>query len=1027
MLSKGSGLFPVDESKRNAEQTAALKSHRWRARLLAHLRRAREHGADWVYFRLECDAGGPKPEIFLYDRTTAGLAGGGAASETAQLHHELWNYGRVPLAFFLRPTSVEIINLLQPPTLGDQGQPLPPEPLDRLPSPAEILATAGAAASGITAWNRYQARYFDNGTFWEMPANQELGRPGESSMASMVEEMRQVRDALEKTFIRRKWLPAPEEARAFVRRMLIITLMVRFMEERGILPRDYFAAQEHLDATDFKSLLRHRTPLLRALKRLAEDFNGDVFTLEEEVPAGEVAIQKILGSVPQEALNLIADFAEGRMKGGQRWFWERYSFRHLPVEAISYVYEDFLDGKNQAYFTPHHLVDLLLDESMTPERVRSAFQQRDPRDAKAPPAFPILDPACGSGVFLVGGWRRLVEALLLLDESPTPATLKRLLEQNIYGVDLARDSVELTIFSLCVAFSSALRPPPDDPHFVFRTLQSLKFPNLKPNAAKQREGNVIEGDFFAVRPRLMQAPLRFQLIAGNPPFESKLRGAEQTTLDAKADDEDGKNWPPVPDDNVSYLFLRSVSPLLADGGVACLVQPAGLLYNEKAADFRRALFSHWHVAEVLDFASLSGLFTTRKKSTRTNSDGKAKVLVKTVAVLIERRPAESKVPLLHATFRRTIALGQREVFEIDPQDLHWIPRDLAVNEPRVWKANLLGGGRLLETYASLTAGETIKKFVARNGWLFLEGFTVGASPKHHHPEAKGMPFIDTAKFQDGGLDENDIRPLELEHFHRPLNPRLFEPPHLLINEHETLPTVLREAGSPLYFRHEIAGIKAHKEDLVRLRELASGIRSFAHYFPFFAAFGPRYLTGRQTAVLKKDIEDLPCPTSDKLVFRGVQKHLRDDVIEFMIPLVKDNKKGRADLAREAGASDVKAYAQVFLEVMQTAYADLRFVATHDLGGAWCVSFHKGTGQAQAFGDSTALVKHLDSLIRHDQGRALRCWRIVRHFSGQDLYILKPKPRRYWLKSAAVRDADEMFAWAMRHTLDKANRPKLARD
>ena len=133
MLSKGNGLFRVNADQRTAKENATLEKHRWHARLLGHLRRASLHGADWVYFRLECEAGGPKPEIFIYDRTSAGLAGGGSIVEVAQIHHDLWNYGKVPFAFFLRPMAVEVINVLTPPAFDQNGEIIPPKPLDVLP------------------------------------------------------------------------------------------------------------------------------------------------------------------------------------------------------------------------------------------------------------------------------------------------------------------------------------------------------------------------------------------------------------------------------------------------------------------------------------------------------------------------------------------------------------------------------------------------------------------------------------------------------------------------------------------------------------------------------------------------------------------------------------------------------------------------------------------------------------------------------------------------------------------------------
>ena len=189
--------------------------------------------------------------------------------------------------------------------------------------------------------------------------------------------------------------------------------------------------------------------------------------------------------------------------------------------------------------------------------------------------------------------------------------------------------------------------------------------------------------------------------------------------------------------------------------------------------------------------------------------------------------------------------------------------------------------------------------------------------------------------------------------------------------------------------------------------------------PFFAAFGPRYLTGRQTAMLKKDILDLPYSEDDALAFRGVQKYLRDDVIEFMIPLIKDTAETHRDLAAVARDVQVRAYAKVFANIMHTAYPGFHSVAVHDLDTAWCAAFHSGHGMPATFGDSEALRKHVDGLLSHETGRALRTHRVVRFFAGDDLFIIKPKPRRYWLKSAGVRDADATFTWLMKNAVRKA--------
>jgi hypothetical protein len=970
---------------------------------------------------LAVGAGAPRPELFIYDWQGGSLEDEGRQT-LPRLYRDLWNYGRVPLALVLGRSVVDVYNLLSAPTFDSKGLPKAPERIDSLVlTPMHTLATAGAAARGIDvskkAWERFSARQFDTGAFWEAKENQALAS-GASSLDSLVREMRDVRQLLETQTV---LSVERDQKNWFVRRLLIITLMVRFLEDRGILPVGYFKDEEFLGADDFKTLLRHPRALLRAIGRLESDFNGDVFHVDP-------VLREILSRADERTLSPIANFAAGNMQGEQQFFWERYSFKALPVEVISYVYEDFLEGKSQAYFTPHHLVDLLLDEVMPEKKVLAALQRCDPRRSSSEAAFPILDPACGSGVFLVGAWRRLLDAFSIIDEVPPPEILKKLMVDNLFGIDIENESVELTIFSLCVALCSAFPRKMGEPSYVFDQLRRLKFPTL-------RRKNIVRGDFFAQRESMFADHRRFRLVVGNPPFESKLESVCQNELDRKPTDEDAKKWPQVPDKQISYLFLRGIMPLLLEGGDACLIQPAGLIYNEKTEDFRKCILANWKVPQILDFASIAGLFTTRKKS---SAGAGSKVGVKTVAVFVRREAPNADALLLHATFRRTALLNNRRVFEIDPQDLHWTPLNIASHEPRVWKANLLGGGRLLETYQSINKENSLGAYIARmrreRNWVCSEGFieadiqsykpnATAESKRRYTPQRKPerltWSVLDTEALGENGIDAKGISKCGVEWYLWPRDDKLFSPPHILIKEHESLPLAIREQGKVLLFRHEIIGIAAPREDVPQLRAIYAFLQGARDHIPFFAAFGPRYLVGRQTALLKNDIMNLPFPKDGKLVFRGIQKYLKEDVIDYMIPLIKDTAVGRRKLGQSALEKEVESYAKVFVKLMQSVYKEFHLSGIHDLGTGWCAAFHKGNDSADVFENSEVLRKYIDDLLSRETGRALRSWRIVRHFSGKDLYIIKPKPIRYWLKSAAVSDADQAFAWVMHRAKRKA--------
>jgi hypothetical protein len=106
--------------------------------------------------------------------------------------------------------------------------------------------------------------------------------------------------------------------------------------------------------------------------------------------------------------------------------------------------------KTGSYYTPTSLVDCLLDSALDP--VIDAAAKGKPRaDAEAALlALKIVDPACGSGHFLVAAARRLARRLATVrtgDDEPSPRELQRALRdvvgRCIYGVDLNEMAVEL--------------------------------------------------------------------------------------------------------------------------------------------------------------------------------------------------------------------------------------------------------------------------------------------------------------------------------------------------------------------------------------------------------------------------------------------------------------------------------------------------------------------------------------------------------------------------------------------------------
>jgi hypothetical protein len=251
---------------------------------------------------------------------------------------------------------------------------------------------------------------------------------------------------------------------------------------------------------------------------LRADFNGDLFvapcSFESEARAP---------TVTPTHLDVIARFRSGKeeMKasGSQMRFWG-YDFRYIPVELISAVYDRFLGEQEAtrrehgAYYTPMFLADTVIsqvwDSLSPPIRERGLF----------------LDPACGSGVFLVRSFQRLCEHWR---GTRTQRTIRwdSLLSilGRIQGWDLNGAAVRVAVFSLYVALLEQVSPP------------DIKLLIKKGRILPELWGKtLVRQDFFDVK----TDDTKVDVIIGNPPWStsrkvspSPISGAARGVFDGR--------------------------------------------------------------------------------------------------------------------------------------------------------------------------------------------------------------------------------------------------------------------------------------------------------------------------------------------------------------------------------------------------------------------------------------------------------------------------------------------------------------
>lgn len=274
-------------------------------------------------------------------------------------------------------------------------------------------------------------------------------------------------------------------------RLVYRLIFLLTVEERGLLhPDGTHEAVRQLYADGY-SLRRLRE---RSVKRSAHDRFSDLWEATKIVFRGLAAGEPRLGLpalaglfAPTQIPTLDAARLENRalLLAVFRLAWlrddgalARVNWRDMGPEELGSVYESLLelvpqitkDGRQFAfatggerkgnarkttgsYYTPDSLVQVLLDSALEPVIAETiAKNPDDPVEALL--GLSIVDPACGSGHFLLAAARRLAAHVARLQANGTPSAseyrhaLRQIVGRCIYGVDLNPMAVELCKVSL---------------------------------------------------------------------------------------------------------------------------------------------------------------------------------------------------------------------------------------------------------------------------------------------------------------------------------------------------------------------------------------------------------------------------------------------------------------------------------------------------------------------------------------------------------------------------------------------------
>ena len=441
----------------------------------------------------------------------------------------------------------------------------------------------------IRKWN------FDSGAFWLAYSNfLDTVKKHTRIDKELIEQLKKLKVKLQKELTLK--IEDPDE---IVQALIDRTLFIKFLEDKHIINSFFynFHFSKHTRVKDidfgYKTLLNEHD--IKNINKLFDNINKLFNNVLFKKPTIE---NKYLS---EGVLDLI-------YKAISRYDWNDnqlslfdFRFDVIPIEFISHIYEVFLES-NQLdegiYYTPDKLAHLIIDDTIINTGT-------------------VLDPTCGSGMFLVLAFRKLLEY------NPAPKTKdiykiiehkNKLLKEFIFGIEKENAAWRLTVFSLYLEILKGI--PADEIKQYIK--QNLKNNSEIPIFPPDFSDNIINRNALEVKAeKIPHKGKFFDYIIGNPPFlEIKPNSEEISFINDYSTKIDGKSIKAkdiIGHNQISQAFMLKIKDWDKPKTRFGFVQNSSNFYNEKSADFQKFFFKQYQIENFYELSRVKDILFRKAK------------------------------------------------------------------------------------------------------------------------------------------------------------------------------------------------------------------------------------------------------------------------------------------------------------------------------------------------------------------------------------------------------------------------------
>ncbi len=368
------------------------------------------------------------------------------------------------------------------------------------------------------------------------------------------------------------------------------TLFIKFLEDRHIINSYFYKSFFNDENLTYKKLLAGQPDVDKInllYKKINEIFDNVLFKTPQ------IEDEYILKSS-----KYIYNAISGEIKGQLALF--DFRFDIIPIEFISHIYEVFLENKQAKegiYYTPPKLAQLIIDDTITTKGK-------------------ILDPACGSGMFLILAFRKMLTDRSLSKNKNISETINKrlkLLKENIFGIEKQYTAWRLSIFALYLEIFNGLKPD-DIKAFIIQKINSGNIKIFEDFSSNIKNGNSLE----VKEDKIHFKNKTFDYIIGNPPFlqvkkndiEIDFINEYKLTIDKK--EFLAKNA--IGNKQISQAFMLKIKDWANDNTKFGFVLNSSNFYNEgKSIKFQEFFFENYQIKNFYELSRVRKILFNKAK------------------------------------------------------------------------------------------------------------------------------------------------------------------------------------------------------------------------------------------------------------------------------------------------------------------------------------------------------------------------------------------------------------------------------